>query len=52
MKLANTALQKYRDSAVIQSLKAVALEKMGRAEEAFQVRLLLVQCLEGFLVDV
>ena len=37
MKLADTSLQKFRDSAVILSFKAVALEKLGRTEEAFQV---------------
>lgn len=37
IKLANAAIQRYPDQQVFKSLKAVALEKTGKMEEALQV---------------
>jgi hypothetical protein len=38
IKLTNAAIQKYPNELVFKSLKAVALQRTGKADEAMQVR--------------
>lgn len=37
VKLANAALQKHKDSQILRVLKGLALQRMDRAKEAFEV---------------
>lgn len=39
-KLANSALNKFKNHPLLKTLKAVGLDRLGKSEEAFQVKLI------------
>lgn len=47
VKLATAALQKHKDSQILRVLKGLALQRMDRAKEAFEVRATYLSLLSG-----